>query len=219
MTEPEDEPKVEPKKKRATPKATATHNPFRKLTVSQRAEAAALWRTGTVTLEDLSKKFKKRPEAISRLLKAMGAIKGEGALEAAKKIAETIEARTLSDTEETMRRIASTREEHFKMAGGLAKLAWSELVRARQAGTDIANLKDLMTTLKLAGDVIGNARKELFAVLNVEKHELEEGFDHLPELTVRELTGVEISLLQAQPAEELTLESDVGGEMMPEEGL
>jgi len=205
------EPTIEKKKKERVPTAEA----FRKLTVSQRAEAAALWRTGSFTLEDLSKKFKKRPEAISRMLKAMGALKGEGALEAAKKIADTIEARTLTSAEETMKKIAATKDEHFRMSRGLAALAWSELVRARNEKLDIAQFKDLMMTLKLAGDVIGNARKELFEILNVERYDKEQDFDDLPELTVRELTGGEISQLQTTVDDSLDLETDMGERMLP----
>ena len=209
----------EEEEKKKKPKAPVT---FRQLTVSQKAEATALWRTGSVTLEELGKKFKKHPETLSRMLKRMGIEKGSGAAEAVKKIIATSEARALTDAEETMKKIANTRDEHFRMAGGLAKLAWAELVRVRQAGIDIASLKDLMVTLKLAGDVIGNARKELFAVLDVEKYSKEQDFENLPELTVRELTDTEIVQLQTPQGDDMGVdEMNTGAEMMhdtPEEG-
>ena len=91
-------------------------------------------------------------------------------------------------------------------------------MRARQANLDLGSLKDVMTTLKLAGDVIGGARKELFEILNVEKHEKTESFDELPELVVRELTGNEIGQLQLAAEEDLELENDVGAEMLPDDG-
>jgi hypothetical protein len=106
------------------------------------------------------------------------------------------------------------------MANGLAKLAWQELVRARNEKIDIAQLKDVMVTLKLAGDVIGNSRKELFAVLNVEKHDQVEDFDELPELTVRELTGGEITQLQNQTVDdEMGFDSDAGEDMLPDDDV
>lgn len=189
---------------------------YRQLTVAQKAEAVALWRSGTVTLEDLSKKYKKRPETLSRLFTRMGIVKGSGAAEAAKKVMETVEARTLSDVEETVRRIHATRNEHFVMSTHLAKIAWAEILRARKAEVDLATLKDVMTTLKLAGDVIGNARKELFAILDVEKHSKEEDFENLPELTVRELTTGEMLQLQSQTAGD-DMGLDAGAEMMPDD--
>jgi hypothetical protein len=193
---------------------------FRQMTVAQKAEAAALWRTGTVTLEDLGKRYKKQPETLSRLFTRMGIVKGSGAEEAVKKVMATVEARTLSDTEETMRKIAATRNEHFLMSSNLAKIAWAEILRARQAKVDIGTLKDVMMALKLAGDVIGNARKELFAVLDVEKHAKEEGYDHLPELTVRELTTGEMLQLQSRSFDDemgLDADADAGADMMPDD--
>ena len=193
---------------------------MRKLTPSQKAEAAALWRSGTVTLEDLAKKFKKRPEGFSRLFKRMGIEKGgatEDVEKRVKKIEAEVEARIVSSVDETLRKIQLAKDDHYKYSSGLAKLAWSELVRARQAGIDIGGLKEVMATLKLAGDVIGGARKELFEVLNVEKHEKTEDLQDLPELTVRELTGSEILQLQSQSNDEMGLEEDTGADMMPDD--
>jgi hypothetical protein len=196
------------------------------LTTAQKAEAVALWRTGTVTLEDLAKKFKKRPEAFSRMFSRMGVGKGssDDIKARAKKIEEDALVKAVSSVSETLKRINDTKEDHFRYSAGLSKLAWSELVRARQAGLDIAGLKDLMATLKLAGDVFAGTRKEIFTILNVEKHERAEEFDDLPELTVRELTQSEIGQLQTQIADtdDMGLGDDVGAEMMPddtEEGL
>lgn len=206
--------KSEVKKKKPAPKVAAVKT-YRKLTPAQRAESAALWRAGTVTLVDLGKKYDRRPEVFSRLFTDMGIKRGEGAIEAAKKITEAVEARTLSDLDETMRKIALMRNEHYVMSHGLAKYAWNELARARVAKLDIAGLKDVMVTLKLAGEIIGNSRKELFTVLNVEKHEQDENNNDLPELTVRELTHAELKQLQNAASKELSLECDPGEEMTP----
>lgn len=188
------------------------------LSVPQKAEAAALWRNGSMTLEELGKKFKKRPEAMSRMFKKMGVVRGAAVEEAIKKIADAAEVRMLSDLEETMKKIAQVKNEHFRMSGLLAKIAFSEIQRARTEKIDIAKLKDVMMTLKLAGDVIGNSRKELFAVLNVERFDEEVDPDDLPELTVRELTGGEISQLRnTVEDDEMGISSDSGEDMMPED--
>ena len=169
-----------------------------------------------MTLEDLAKRFKKRPETFSRLFTRMEIKKGSGAAEAAKKITEMAEARSVSEAEETLQKIAKTRREHYQMSGVLAKIAYSEIVRCREAKTDIGALKDVMVTLKMAGEVIGNARKELFAVLDVEKYAKSEELDDLPELTVRELTTEEMSQLQNQSAtDEMGTDFDTGESMLP----
>lgn len=179
-----------------------------RLTPAERAEAAALFRSGTVTLEDLSKKFKKRPEAFSRLFKRMGIEKGSVAVEAAKKVEEAAEIHVVTDLQETLRKIKKTKDDHYKMAQGLAMIAWQEIARARTAGVALETLKDTMVTLKLAGDVIANSRKELFSVLNVEKHDQDADLDELPELTVRELTNNEIDQLKNQVRDD-----DMGGDI------
>lgn len=171
----------------------------RTLKPKEKAEAVALWRGGGVTLDDLATKFKRRPETFSRMFKKMGITKGSGVVEAAKAMEEAAVKAVVSETEETLRRIRATKDEHFRMSNGLAKLAWAEIVRARQAGIPLDKLKDIMATLKIASDVIGNSRKELFEILNVEKHDKIIDEDELPELTVRELTSNEVQQLQQAP--------------------
>jgi hypothetical protein len=180
------------------------------LTVAQKAEAVALWRGGEVTLEDLSKKFKKRPETFSRLFSRMGIKKGAASEELAKKMAAKVEARALSSVDEQLTRIAAMKDEQYKMQSGLAKIAWAEIVRARQAGLDLAGLKELMQTIKLAGEIFGNARKELYTVLGVEEMDKREEFDDLPELTVRELTQNEVGQLRDTVSEDDALDTDPG---------
>jgi hypothetical protein len=185
-------PEEKPKKKGTRAKS---------LTVAQKAEAAALWRSGAVTLDDLAKKFKKTPEMFSRLFSRMGIKKGEGVPALVKEAEKKITERVLSDTEETLKRIAQVKESHYQMSRQLAVLAFRDLQQARAAELDIAKLKETMLVYKLIGDIVGNSRKELFEILNVEKHEAQSDLDDLPDLTVRELTQSEILQLQDAPIE------------------
>jgi hypothetical protein len=177
------------------------------LTPSQKAEAAAMWMAGDHTIAAIAKKYGKRPESIGRIFKAMGVTKGSAKEDLTAKATALIEAKMLGSVEEHARRIMATREQHFKMSDGLAKLAWTELVRARQAGLDLGGLKDVMQTLKLAGEVIGQARKELWSVLGVEEHDKDKELESLPELMVRELTQAEVGELHmAQEEDEMGAE-------------
>lgn len=175
-------------------KAAVVH---RKLTVSQKAEAVALWRAGKVTLDDLAKKFKKRPEAFSRLFKKMGIEKGSAVAEEVKKKAEIIEAAAVDELSETLKKLAATKDRYYQINDGLAMIAWGEIVRARKASLPIAQLRETMQTLKLASDVIGNARKEIYDILDVEEVKKGKELEELPELTVRELTQQQIEELQS----------------------
>ena len=129
----------------------------------------------------------------------MGIEKGSGAAAAVKKAEEAIAAKVATDAEETLKRIAQVKDSHFKMSQALAVMAFRELQQAKAAGLDVGTLKDAMAVYKLASDVVGNSRKELWSVLNVEKHEASGEMDDLPELTVRELSQSEIDELRATP--------------------
>lgn len=190
------------------------------LTASQRAEAVLLWRAGQVTLEDLAKKFKRRPETFSRMFKRMGIEKGSAVAEQAEKMAKAAETAALNDVEVTLSRIAKARDEHYQMSSSLAKIAWSEIVRVKKAGLPIESLKDTMATLKMAGEIVGNSRKELFEVLNVAKHEAAGSMEDLPELTVRELSSEDIEQLQqSQPIDDDTLGDEEPPEQLSDKDL
>lgn len=172
----------------------------RRMTPEQRAEAAALWRAGSVTLDDLSKKYGKRPENFSRMFKAMGIAKGSAVAAAAAKVEETVAAHAVKAVSKELERIEQMKDQHFTMSSALAKIAFAEITRARAAGLKIEALKDTMLTLKLAGEIVGNARKELYALLRVEEHEKDKELEDLPELEVRELSQAQIAEMQAAPA-------------------
>lgn len=187
---------VEAEEKEVKRKPTGRKPGAKSLTVRQKAEAAALWRSGSVTLEDLSKKYGKRTETFSRLFKRMGIEKGSGAAAAVKKAEEAITARVVSDIEETMKRISNVKESHFRMSQALAVMAFRDIQQAKAAGLDIGKLRDVMSVYKMAGEIVGNSRKELYEILDVAKHDKEKEDDDLPDLTVRELTQGEVDQLR-----------------------
>lgn len=195
----------------------------RKLTISQKAEAVSMWRTGSVTLEDLARKFKKRPETFSRLFKAMGIEKGSGAEEATKRIVERAEERIVNKTAETLRKIEEAKQRHIAWADGIARLTWAEISKVRAAGTALSDVKDNILTLKIASEVMSNSRKEIYTLMEVEKHEKTQEMDDLPELTVRELTPNEVIQLRDQSIEDDDmlgeLPDELGEGMMPEDSV
>lgn len=191
----------------AKPK-TARPSLHRKLSVAERAEAATLWRSGSVTLEDLARKFKKRPETFSRLFKKMGIEKGSEVAETEKRLAEEMRSKVVSSVEETLRRIGQIKDENFTMSRALGKMAFGEIARCREAGLPLHTAKDSLIALKIASEVVGNARKELFAILNVEAREKESELDELPELMVRELTSNEVDSLRSTSTDD-GLDDDV----------
>ena len=182
--------------KRGKPGAVAG---ARKLTLNQKAEVAALYHSGSYSVADLAKRFGKHCSTITNILKTMGVKKGGGFEDAAKKIVEKMEERALTDREVMMQKIVKAKEEYYLMNSALAKMVWNEIKQEKgKEDSDLGRLKDSMTALKIASDLIGNSRKEVFTILNVERFDKERTNDELPELTVRELTNKEIAQLQYQ---------------------
>lgn len=190
----------------------------RRLTPEQRAEAAALWQAGSVTLDDLSKKFGKRPENFSRLFKQMGIAKGSAVAKAEAAAADAIANSVAKRVSEELQRIEVMKDQHFKMSSAIAKIAFAEITQARQAGTKIENLKDTMLTLKLAGEIIGTARKEQYALLRVEEHDKDKELEDLPELEVRELSQAQINEMQAAPSADEIEDLGLGDVIEDDEG-
>lgn len=188
---------TEPRKRGLTLETRKVKRKSPQLTPVEKAEAAALWRSGEVTLEFLSKKFKKRPTAFSRLFKEMGIQKGEMAKAHQAKVTAEIESRLLSDASTHANRIAKVKEEHFRMADSMGKLVWQEIVAAKREGKKIENLRGTMQTLQLAMATMSKAREELYRILRVEEFEKEDEDNSLPELTVRELTSDETQQIRS----------------------
>lgn len=172
------------------------------LTVGEKARAAAMWRSGEYSLEQLSREFSRRPETLSRMFKSMGVEKGDAAKKTSRAVEKRLKEAAVSDIEKTLARIAETRDSHYQMSRSLALFAFRDIVLARQAGTDVAKLKDKMAVYKMASEVVGTSRKELWALLEVEKHIESEEDSNLPELRVMELTQNEIVQLQSQDNED-----------------
>jgi hypothetical protein len=199
-----------PVKKPAAKKSAGRSVGSRSLTMTERAEAAALWRSGSVTLEDLAKKFKKRPETFSRLFTRMGVEKGSTAASAMRKAELAIASRIVNQAELTLERITQVKDSHFAMSRSIALMAFKDLQQAKRAELDIGKLKDIMAVYKMASEVVGNSRKELFQILDVEGHKADSLLDDLPDLTVRELTQDEVEGLRNAPEDDLDTSTGAG---------
>lgn len=183
----------------------------RPLTPTEKAEAAALWRSGEMTLEQIAKQLKRRPETLSRLFQEMGIKKGEAAEEHQKKVQAEIEAKLLTDVAEHAARIAKVKEQHFKMADGLGRLIWSELVAAKQQGKSIERLRGTMHTLQMASAALSNVRKEIYDILRIDEFDSKDKEDELPELRIAELSPGQIDdLRRAESARQGGDDLDVG---------
>ena len=173
---------------------TAEKKPVR-LTPKQWAEAETLWELGDVALADLAKKFGITEQAVSQHMKKKGVQRGKRAAEHAKKVSDEVARQALEDAAVAAARIRETKEEHYKMAAGVAKLTWSEVLTAKQNNVPLATITNNLKALEVANNILARSRAERYAVLGLDKdHEPED--DKLPVLEIAELTQDEIEELR-----------------------
>lgn len=184
------------KKKTEEEKTATAVKPSRKrLSPKQWAEAEALWEAGDITLADLARKFGISPNSIHLHMKRAGIEKGAKAAKHKAKVAEEVTKAATEDATILAARIRETKEEHYKMATGIAKLTWAEVLTAKQNNVPMATIANNVKALDNAMTVLAKARIERFAVLGLDKDH-DDDDDGLPELLISELTADQIEDLR-----------------------
>lgn len=194
-----------PEKKRAR---------IRHLTLAEKAEAVALWKSGTVTLDDLALRFKKDRGTFIRLFKEVGAEKGSDKAETERKVTEAVESILIDDATILAKRIKDTKEDHYKYVTGVSKLAWNVIVTAQQEKRSPATYASEMKSLEMAMRVFKLSREEKYALLGINPDDENED-KPLPDLVVQELTAQDIHDLHQRSLmadDELGLNESLGDE-------
>ncbi|WP_323016466.1 hypothetical protein [Castellaniella sp.] len=169
------------------------------MTTTERAEAVALWAAGEATLLELAKKYGKDISTIKSLMSREGVKKGQAVEERKEVVQEAIQQRIASEAEEIAKRVVETKEDHYKMASGLAKLIWNEIAEARKNEKPIATAYHNVKTLKTAADALKTLRDERYTLLGIRADE-DDGDKTPPELVVKELTVKDIQEMQRKAA-------------------
>lgn len=185
----------------STSKAPAKSSSPR-MTERQWCEAETLWASGNVTYDSLIAKYGKTKSAFERRFRKNGIVKGSAAAAikkaAEKKVAESV----ISDATLIAARIKETKEEHYKMAAGLAKLVWSHILKTQQERVSVATATNDLKAIDAAMTVLKKAREERYAVLGLDRPDAVDPGD-LPELVVSELTAEQIKELRDRDTSEL----------------
>lgn len=166
-----------------------------RLKVKEWAEIEALWATGNATLEELETKFDVNRTTISLRMKAKGITKGCKAEEHRRQVADEVARASTNDASVVAGRIRDTKEEHYKMSQGLAKLAWNEILEAKKGKVPLSTVTPNLKAIEVAMNVMQKARMERWAVLGLDKPDSVDVSD-LPELMVNELTADQIQVLR-----------------------
>jgi len=173
-----------------------------KLTPKQWAEIEALWEAGTLTLEDLSKKYGKAVSTFTRHFKAKGTKRGSALDEAKQRAAEALKRNAAGDAAILAARIFETKDESYKMQTAIQRLFWNEVLIAKNNGVDIATRMPNIKAIKEISAGLSIVRSEKFAILGLDRPDATDPSE-LPELFVTELTAQEIKELRDRDITEL----------------
>ena len=185
------------------------------LTSTERAEAIALWRAGTVTLDELAAKFDRDRTTFLRLFNKEGAVKGELAREHEKRVEEAVEDAAITDVAITAQRIRETKEDHYKYAKYIAGQVTQVLAKTRQEGRAIGTALNDLKALNIASQTFKTVREERYALLGL-NDEQNAGDEKMPDLVIQELTAGEIKNMH-RAMEETDEMTDVGEGMVLED--
>jgi hypothetical protein len=182
----------------------AAEKKYLPMTPRLRAQAKALWETGEfANLSALAAHLSVSPASVKYLLKAED--KGVDAEAVAKEVKKAVVSAAAEDAVLVQARARDTREEHYKMANGIAKLTWAEILLAKSDARAFSTIAGNLKALDIAMSVLKKAREERFAVLGLND---QEGADDgtLPELYISELTDEQVKTLRETQEDEDFLE-------------
>lgn len=161
------------------------------------AEAEALWASGDVTLEELARKVGVSKTSVSLHMKKRRVTKGEKAKEHSEQISKRVAEDLLGETSVISTRVKETKEEHYKMAKGLARLVWNEVVKAQANGGAYAASQGNLKALETASNTLAKIRQERWSVLGLDKADAVDA-NQFPELVIEELTADQVEELQSR---------------------
>lgn len=166
----------------------------KRLSPAEWEQVKLYWEMGTHSLSQLADEFGIRADTIQKRLKADGIEKGARAHEVASATRESAKNELAEQAAENLKRVHSTKDDHYKWAEALAKLLMSEIVDAKQTGTAIGARDANITTLGKAAKTLEVLRKERYAILNLNKDDGDP--DEMPELIISELNEEQIRDIQ-----------------------
>jgi len=185
---------------------------------SQEAELQSLWESGEFTLRELSDKFNRAPETLSRYFSSRGIEKGAKAEEFAKKVNDRILEELMGDAGETARKIKTMKDEAIQRHEVILKMTQQEIAIVKQKGLPLQNALPNIRALKEWQSILETARKEMYTLLNAEEFESRIEQDDVPELVVSELTAEDIKELRRTQLEISSLEEGASDDIiMPDD--
>jgi hypothetical protein len=167
----------------------------RRPTPKQWVQAETLWEMGDATLEGLAAKLGVSESAVSKHMARAGVVRCSKSAKVKARVVDEVAKAAAEDAAVYAGRIRETKEDHYKMASGLAKLAWAEILKAKNEGIPMSAIAGNLKSLDAAMTVLTKARSERWAILGLDKEGGDDD-DGLPELVISELTDDQVKDLR-----------------------
>jgi hypothetical protein len=178
-----------------------------RLSAQVRAKIRAMWESGEYTASDIARVVKVDMAVVRRFIANHGIQKGASAQMLHQEVAEQVKKKAEEDAALFAERIRETKEEHYRMAVGIAKLTWQELSQCRSNEQQFSTINPNLKALESAMKVLSMSRMERYAVLGLDKEDKSE--DAMPELVLTELTADQIERLRNfQADDKITIDDD-----------
>jgi hypothetical protein len=172
------------------------------LTAPEKAEAISLWKSGSVTLVDLTKRFGRSGATFQRLFRNEKISKGSDAKEHAEQVAEIVKEELFDSVAEHAKRVREVKERYVKTADGLRVMVLAEIHNARTKKLDISVNASNINTLLNAAKTLRITREETFTCMGIIPGESDDEED-LPVLEIKEITQQEIETIQESMLKEI----------------
>ena len=191
-------------------KSTKEETPVvkRRMTARQWTEAETLYALDEASIIMIAKKYDVSKQTVFQHMQRAGVKRGSKAAEHAKKVADAVVTGIVGDAGILASRIRETKEDHYKMAAGLAKLTWAEILKTKNDGVPVSAAINNLKALDSAMSVLKKAREERYSVLGLDRTDFVDE-ESLPELVISELNVEQIAMLQSRDDDFEELQNDV----------
>lgn len=184
----------------AVPRKTRGRTPGKNLTDTQKIKICRMWQSGRFTLEELSVKFDRDPNYLSRFFTKMAVKKGDMAEEVERRVAAAVQKRieedAVAEAESDARRTIEVKESTYKALEYLRKLSLKYVIDGDK-GLKLGGQLNTIKAIQLAIDNIRKAQDGQWQVLGL-NGEKQVVVEDLPTLPIQEMTSKDIERVQRE---------------------
>lgn len=163
----------------------------RRLSSTQKVEACELYMLGTWTIEELATRFNVSRQAMDKMIRREGAVKGSKASISEGAVLSALDRQIQEDAIIHAKRVRETQDESYQISAALTKLIGGAIVKCRTEGRNQSTAFDEYRSLTQAANALVALQKVRERSLGMDKDKPDED-KPLPTLGVQEVTDKQV---------------------------